>query len=408
MAHPVEEKPSGTELRRAARDVLEAHWRDPGFTCPNAGTYPWLWLWDSCFHALVWAELDEPERALSELRVALEGQWSSGFVPHMRYMDMTREFDLFWGVPTTRSLPSTSSITQPPVYAWVVSQLVSRGMDVPRDLIERSVDGLWFLLEGRRRSAEGLIEIVHPWESGCDHSPRWDDVMLPGDPTVDRYDRDTWFRRKEELLASIERDRRGAPIANPEFPVGSVAFTSIVAHGARALAPVAGDRGLAEAADGLAAALVQRWDPGRRTFCDSGPTAGGSGSARTAEALLGVLVVDDAEILGAIAGELMDPLAFGGRYGPSQVHRDEVTFRRDSYWRGPSWPQISFLLHSGLEASGVPSALTAAAHVSVSLAAGAWESGWAEYWDPDDARPGGAVPQSWATLAVLHPTSRRL
>mgnify|MGYP003557345335 CR=1 FL=1 len=53
--------PDGDQLRRSARAVLDANWREPGFTCPNGTTYPWLWLWDSCFHSIVWAELGEPE-----------------------------------------------------------------------------------------------------------------------------------------------------------------------------------------------------------------------------------------------------------------------------------------------------------------------------------------------------------
>ena len=38
-----------------------------GFCVPNPTTYPWQWLWDSCFHAVVWAHLGD-ERAVVELR----------------------------------------------------------------------------------------------------------------------------------------------------------------------------------------------------------------------------------------------------------------------------------------------------------------------------------------------------
>ena len=44
-------------LAARARAVLEAHWRpEGGYTVPHAGTYPFQWLWDSCFHAIAWAE----------------------------------------------------------------------------------------------------------------------------------------------------------------------------------------------------------------------------------------------------------------------------------------------------------------------------------------------------------------
>jgi glycogen debranching enzyme len=390
-------------VRRSAREVLESHWREPGFTCPNAATYPWLWLWDSCFHAMVWAELGEPDRARSELAVALGGQHRSGFVPHVRYLDHSRVHDAFWWPEPPAATVATSSITQPPIHAMAVAELVRRGVDVPDELVERSTAGLWFLLHRRRRSAAGLIELVHPWESGCDHSPRWDDLMSLGLDVagVDRYDEQHWFDRKGELVASVHRDADGAPLWNDGFAVGSVAFSAMTAHGARELAELTGDGVLADAANDLTAALATRWDPERRTFVDDGPTAHGSGRIRTAEALLPALVVHDAEVVAAVASELTDPTALGGAYGPAQVHRDEPTHRAGSYWRGPSWPQLDLLLSVALSTSGVPAGVAAAREVAHSSAAGAVRSGWAEYWDPDDATPGGAAPQSWSTLAVL-------
>jgi hypothetical protein len=395
--------PPDDELRRSAREVLEAHWREPGFTCPNAATYPWLWLWDSCFHSIVWAELGEPARAVSELRTALEGQGRSGWVPHLRYLDGTHEFDAFWGVDAAPGALSTSSITQPPVFALAVHELVQRGIDVPAELVERAVAGLWFLLARRRRSSAGLIELVHPWESGCDHSPRWDDLMVPhaADSGADPYDEGVWFDRKGELLATIVRDTDGAPLSNDRFAVGSVAFSAITAHGALLLGRLTGDGALLDAASDLQLALASRWDPERRTWVDDGPTAAGSGRIRTAEALLPVLVAEDPAVVQAVAAELTDPAALGGAFGPAQVHRDEPTYRPNSYWRGPSWPQLDDLLWRGLAGSGVPEGVAAAATLARTSRLGAWASGWAEYWDADDATPGGAVPQSWTTLAVL-------
>jgi len=37
------------------------------YTLPSPSTYPYQWLWDSCFHAIVLARL-EPEAAKAEMR----------------------------------------------------------------------------------------------------------------------------------------------------------------------------------------------------------------------------------------------------------------------------------------------------------------------------------------------------
>jgi hypothetical protein len=396
-----------SELRRAARAVLESHWRPEGFTCPNATTYPWLWLWDSCFHSVVWAELGEFERATAELRSALSGIDDDGFVPHLGYLVGDAVHADFWGRAPGSPQLRWSSITQPPVYGWAAAELVRRGVDLERSVLDAAAAGLRFLLTDRVRSPAGLVELVHPWESGCDHSPRWDDLMAPhpvgaGD---DPYDEARWFSRKGELLATIERTSGGAPVHNPAFPVGSVAFTAVCAWSARELASVTGDLGLASAADDAVAALSGRWDEQQRTWVDDGPTRDGSGRIRTAESLLPVLVDHRPEVVDAVVDSVVGAGGLAAAHGPWGVDPTETTFRRGSYWRGPSWPQIDLLLWWGLRSAG---RRDAAAALAAGTTTGAVRSGWAEYWDADTAAGGGAAPQSWATVVVLmQPTNEK-
>jgi hypothetical protein len=393
---------SDSDLRQSARAVLEAHWRPEGYTCPNATTYPWLWLWDSCFHAVVWAELGDADRAATELGSALSGIDDDGFVPHLGYLAGGAIHADFWGrVPDAPRL-EWSSITQPPVYGWAAAELLRRGVRLDGSVVDAAAAGLRFLLTDRARSPSGLVQLVHPWESGCDHSPRWDDLMAPesAGSDVDPYDEERWFARKGELLATVERSPGGAPLHNAAFPVGSVAFTAICAWSARELAAATGDRGLAAVADGAAAALEERWDRERHTWVDDGPTAEGSGRIRTAEALLPVLVDHRPDVVDAVVAALTEPGGFGAPYGPWGVDPREPTFRRGSYWRGPSWPQIDLLLWWGLRSAG---RADAAAALAAGTRSGAVRSGWAEYWDADTASAGGAAPQSWTTVAVLMP-----
>ena len=385
-----------------AHEVLAAQWREPGFTCPNSKTYPWLWLWDSCFHSIVWAELGDTERALSELTTALSAQDVDGFVPHVIYLDGSTDHEQFWG------RANTSSITQPPIYGHAIAELARRGIAIPLDLLERATAGLNFLFESRRRSTAGLIELVHPWESGCDHSPRWDDLILAssGVPASAGFDEQTWFRRKGELLQGIQRKAGGAPIHNDDFPVGSVAFSAMTVFCAAELAGVTGDTALLRHAADVSAALAERWEPQLRTWVDDGPTALGSGRVRTAEALLGVLALPvmgsgnsamTQAVAGLVADELSDVRAFAGEFGARQVHVDEPTYLPTTYWRGPSWPQLNYLLWIGLLRVGK---FAEASQLARNSRLGAQRSGWAEYWDADTGRPGGAVPQSWTTLAI--------
>lgn len=371
-----------TALRAEAVRILGAAWREvegDGFCVPHATTYPWQWLWDSCFHAVVWARLGDP-RAEQELRSALADQDTEGFVPHLRYAAGTNPHAAFWG------RPATSSITQPPMYGHALAELVRAGATPPRDLLERARSGLRFLLERRHRSPGGLIELCHPWESGCDDSPRWDGVLdQPWTP-------ERWFQAKGDLLQPIERSATGAPLRNPAFPVASVGFNALVAFNALELASVTADGSLEQAAGELVAAIDRRWDPRRATWLDDGPTASGSGSVRTLDALLPLLVAPRP----AAFDQLVAADAFGAPCGPRGVHAEEPTYEPQRYWRGPAWPQLTYLLWLAStkgRASGVASSLVR------SMAAGASVSGFAEFWDPASGAPLGAVPQSWTTLS---------
>src|SRR6516162_10885179 len=66
---------------RIAAGVMELHWQPYfEFTVPNTQTYPWFWLWDSCFHSIIWDSLGD-DRAGRELRTVFDYQAPSGFVP---------------------------------------------------------------------------------------------------------------------------------------------------------------------------------------------------------------------------------------------------------------------------------------------------------------------------------------
>lgn len=363
---------------------MAAHWREGGFTVPNGDVYPWQWLWDSCFHTLVWAELGRPDRAVVELANVLAPQDELGFVPHMTYHEDPAARAGFWG------RGGTSSITQPPMYGHAVAELARRGITVPAEVVERAVAGLRFLLEHRARTPAGLVAVVHPWETGCDDSPRWDG-WCPGG-----YDRDRFKALKGDLLSTIERSAGGSPLANPAFAPGSVGFNALVAWNARELGTVVADPGLAAAADGLVAALVDRWDGDTGTWVDDSPHD--SGRVRTADALLPALV-DEAHREAAL-GLLADPDGLGGPYGPAGTDRREPAYDPDAYWRGPVWPQLAYLLWRAAVAADHPVAATVAA----GLGAGADRSGLAEYWHPDTGEGRGAVPQSWTGLALLVPS----
>ena len=374
-------------LEATARSVLDAAWRDDpaggGFCVPNPTTYPWQWLWDSCFHAVIWGHLGD-DRALVEVSTAMSAIDDEGFVPHVRYASGTNPHATFWG------RRASSSITQPPMYGHALAELARLGMEAAPVVVDQAAAGLRWLLRERRRSPGGLVELCHPWESGCDDSPRWDDLCPGG--WSDRG----WYDRKGTLLSSIHRSPGGAPLWNDDVAIGSAGFSALVAFNARELAPLANADDLITAADELVEAIDDRWDDELRTWVDDGSTADGSGRVRTHDALLPALVT--ARSVDAPCAELLDPVAFGAPFGPTSVHRAERAFDARRYWRGSSWPQLTYLSWVAATSSATTAAATA---LGDELVAGAAASGWSEHWVADTGEGLGAAPQSWTGLAFI-------
>lgn len=367
---------------------MTAAWTDAGYSAPNTSVYPWLWLWDSCFHSLIWASLARPDRAVAELAAVFENQGPSGFVPHMGYqLDPDHAVDL-WG------RRSGSSITQPPMYGHVVRVLTEKGIAVPQPLIDGARAGLRFLLEDRvRDDASGLITVVHPWETGCDDSPRWD-YFCPGHG----FDLARWRPHKIDLLDSLVFSPDDAPVANSAFAAAPVGFNALVAWNALELAAVTGDQLLADQAREVSDRIADRWHDEARTWVDGGPSASTSGALRTVDAHCALLVVDDQGQSRSALADLDDPDAFGGRFGPRGVHGQESVYDPATYWRGPVWPQLAYLLWLAARHQG---SLEVAERIRQRTVAGAVASGYAEYWNGDTGAGGGAIPQSWTGLALL-------
>lgn len=367
--------------------MLEASWQqDEQFCTPNPSVYPHQWLWDSCFHAIAWAALAD-DRGLAELQSCFKAQLPSGFVPHMRYLR-----------PNVARGPLTdrSSFTQPPIYAHAAAELQRRGWALPGPLvraIERGLDWLW----RARRTDDGLLYIVHPWESGADDSPRWDSWI-----GEERYNRRTYRRHDKRLVEQVVFDENGVATASAAFIAAPAAFNAFAAHAADELAFLtdspewaARSRSLAQAIDDVL------WDESTGLWRDQ-PIIGGGPSAAipTLDGVFGALVTEHGDRAKRALSQLTDDRRFGAEYGLAYLPPSHPSFRPNSYWRGPAWPQLNYMAYQAAKRWNDVSMMAYLAHAT---RRGVLQSGFAEFWNPRTGRGLGARPQGWAALAAALP-----
>ncbi|MED5288980.1 MAG: hypothetical protein VX417_03240, partial [SAR324 cluster bacterium] len=176
-------------LMEQARNILRQNDRG-GYTVPTERLYPYQWNWDSAICALGWQSFDEA-RAWKEIWMLLKGQWSNGMLPHIVFHQDSPDYfpnaDV-WNVseacfPHGVEHPPTSGISQPPVLATCVRKLWEAGKQTSTEngdvklICEKILNWHRWFWSARDPENTGLVRVLHPWESGMDNSPAWDEPL---------------------------------------------------------------------------------------------------------------------------------------------------------------------------------------------------------------------------------------
>jgi len=330
-----------------------------------------------------WCALGD-ERGLQELTSCFRAQFASGFVPHMRYLE-----------PNTLRGPleDRSSYTQPPIYAHAARVMAQAGFSVDETLVSavtRGLDWLW----SNRMSDDGLLVIVHPWESGSDDSPRWDSWVKRAD-----YRHADYSEWDGGLVPQTVFSDEGAAVWSHAFVAIPAAFNAFAAHAALELARLTGDSRWTARGEQLGDAMDQHlWDEGSGLWLDR-PVVGGGPSVAipTLDGVFGTLVTADVQRAERALTQLVDPSRFGAPYGLRFLPVDCEEYDANEYWRGPAWPQLNYMAYVAAQRWG---ATAIAGEIAAMTMRAAVESGFSEYWNVEDGRSLGARPQGWAALAA--------
>lgn len=202
--HEINQRKNLEKLLAPAHKILNLNWKD-GFTIPTSKLYPFQWNWDSGFISLG-HYYQNPVYAMQELESLFSGQWENGLLPHIIFHSETEDtyfpnFD-FWESqvnPGAPEFPKSSGITQPAVHGFILENLLNKGggedlRDFATYIFPKILHYHRFLYTYRDPFKEGLMFIYHPWESGRDNSPLWDESLERIDlsqlemPTYQRQD----------------------------------------------------------------------------------------------------------------------------------------------------------------------------------------------------------------------------
>jgi len=191
-------------INKAQKTLLDN--RRKGYTLPtNNKLYPAQWNWDSGFIALGYSYFNL-NFALKEINTLLEGQWKDGMIPHILFHNTKTNYYPNYTAWNCGNKIHSSGITQPPILATILKEILNKNKINKSQLlnIKKIIKKIkkfheWFI-KYRDPKKSGLVSILHPWESGYDNSPIWDEPM-----------------NKVKIEKNIKYKRADNKVVNPDF-----------------------------------------------------------------------------------------------------------------------------------------------------------------------------------------------
>jgi len=424
-----------------AKNVLKRN--DHGrWMVPAGNLYPHQWLWDSCFIAIGLRHIDV-ERAQTELRSLLRGQWKNGMLPNMIFDSgqayrQDRELWRSYVSPYSPEQVATSGITQPPMLAEAVVRVGEKLKIAERrswyaNMYPAILAYHEWLYRDRDPHKEGLVILLHPYESGLDNSPPWISELrkhsmpwwvslierLHLDGLINLVRRDNRHVPPGQRMSNIEalaywaalrRLRRKAYnsealLSRSLFAVEDLAFNCILVRANSHLRQIAKTIGhvvpdeLLTRMENTEKALEQLWDePSGQYYSRSFishkiieestistllPLYGGSVSKERATRLVDLL---------------KNRKYFGTSYPVPSVAVNSSYFDEFKYWQGPSWVNTNWLIMDGLSRYGYEKEAEILRQRTLEMVA---KNGFNEYFSPLSGKPAGAPNFSWTAALTI-------
>ncbi len=418
---------------RAAKQVLADNWAGH-FTKPSSSLYPHQWNWDSGFIAIGYAHYNA-QRAKTEIRSLFQGQWENGMLPHIVFDTQSLghyfpEPD-FWQTPDGRP---TSGITMPPLHAtaclhiYDASRNKNDAMDFLEEMFPRLLASHRYFYSCRDPNHEGLAYIRHPWESGMDNSPAWDEPLqiiavdknqLPAyqrkdlehgvsreqRPTDEDYDR---FVYLIDLFRKLKYEEKKIYRECP-FLVQDILLNSILCKANLDLLQIASLLGkdtiqIEQWHAATSASIRDKlWCPRCQKFESFDLIANSHIHTATASSFMPLYAKAATKDQAALIYRKINSVSFcalrqGNCFTVPNYDMTRKDYSASNYWRGPVWININWMISQGLRSYGYKEKADSMNSDMIQLPV---RFGFHEYFDSRTGRGYGSDNFSWTAALFL-------
>lgn len=392
------------DFKEKVRELLQNNRRSFGkyqYTIPSPETYPYQWLWDSCFHAIILSHFDI-EGAKKEILSLVSKQFENGLIPHIIFWEKEEKENshtiVDWGKE------DTSTITQPPLLAYASWKIYEKDKD--KKFLNKIYKNLFhyykYLINERDPHERNLIGIINPEESGEDNSPRFDIPLgLPFKHSL----------QENELKRHRLKDRNrecnfDAPFCMKNFFwVKDVPFNVFMIENLKALSEIACEIGYDYDSSYFERKRLEIIEAMKTLMKEGGLFWSTYGEdykkikvktwAIFAPLFAKVYSQEEAENL--VRNYLFNEKEFGSGFFVPTVSLAEESFDPECYWRGPVWMNVNWFIYHGLKNYGLDKEADKIKRGSLELVE---KAGFREYFNPKSGDGLGAEGFTWAGLIL--------
>ena len=320
---------------------------------PARNVYATQFLWDACFASIAVAQFNQ-ELAEGYLLNICENQEPDGKMPSF--------------VCATWNRPGTS---QPPLLGWAAWRLYEqfgnkKHISEMYGPLGRMADW-WF--KNRDQDKNGVVEFGDRFESGWDDSPRFDKGR------IEAVELNSYLNREMRILAKMAK-----VLKKPE---DAEQWTLRAAeHAARVTAT------LFDPESGVYYARLVEQKSLHKILTPASFTP-----------LWARLPIPEKTARSMIERYLLDPNRFFGQYPFPTVAYNEPTYKPDSWWRGPVWMNVAWIMVEALDAYGYEKEAEEATSRLLDMMTRSDEL--YELYSSADGRPKGCPGYGWTSAVFM-------
>jgi glycogen debranching enzyme len=368
-----------TDDKNNAKKLLKSN-RINNYTIPSHNLYPHQWSWDSPWIMYGYTALEEFENAENEIFSLFNYQWNNGLVPSIVFHNMDNNTYFpgpdIWELKDTANHLTTkfncTGIVQPPIHADACLKLYKKSKNIIflKKIYPKLLKWHKYLYRERDIHDEGLVYIRHPWESGMDNSPNWDDSLNRIEINEFKYSKlrtdnkkvnsderptDITYERYLYLIQLFKECRFDEKLIfqNSEYIIQDVLFNTLLLKSNYALLEIAGilhydnDINLLKYWINKTKISFENKFFNNDFYYNYDLKTDILIKNKTISGLCSIIICEKTDILVNILKSNFLDLE-NNNYSISSLDRYHKMFDSINYWRGPMWTNLSWLIISGL------------------------------------------------------------